>query len=565
VCASSSTTCEGSAVARNCTAYSIPNSDTNLTAGSNSDVSGAGGSSKTVRCNAGYRGNGATLTVTCGAGNAGTGGYTSSESQDLDCAACATSSGGNSCNANAACTNVTCDDGNANSNSDVCIASSTACAGFGSNGCNVVTQYDVNSTCTTCPDNSECDGTTATACGTTTEYKRNNMCTACPAGNTCNGATATVNSCNTTGRPVAAINGQISFSGTNEYGATATFSCDRGYTQSGTTQLTCAAANANDAWPASNAACTSVNSCTAAPTEPINGAISFSAFDNDGSVATFSCDSGYAISGDTTVTCDATAADGTAWESATIDATCTGVNSCTTRPTAATNGAISFSAFDNDDSVATFTCNSDYTISGDTTLTCDATAADGTAWPRADTAATCAYIGATITQDVAFGDLDATDYTGDTKTGYELGYAKALGLTKTEAGATTVSYKTGVTVDSSASRRGATVTFTVTLGSTFTATPPTATSITNAASKTNIRASILAVKNANGLTLTVPSEASITPATAGVVTVTVAPTSAPTTGGTNATPVISAASGIGHFSHIALSIPVVAVVISKMF
>merc|ERR1740130_1279975 len=176
------------------------------------------------------------------------------------------------------------------------------------------------------------------------------------------------------------------------------------------------------------------------------------------------------------------------------------------------------------------------------------------------TAAPVAYAGATITQAVEFSGLTVSAYMGDTKSGYELGYAKALSLTTVAPGATTIIYKTGVTVASAVARRAATVTFTVTLESTFTDTPPTQTGITSASSASNIFSAISAVVSANGaLNFTAPAQNTIAPGTAGLVS------AAPTASNANATnATTSSASGIWHFSHMALSIPVVAMVISKM-
>ena len=63
------------------------------------------------------------------------------------------------------------------------------------------------------------------------------------------------------------------------------------------------------------------------------------------------------------------------------------VNTCSTAPALA-SGTVGFSATDYHASIATFACNSGYTLSGDATVTCDATT-NGMEWQVANTAAVC--------------------------------------------------------------------------------------------------------------------------------------------------------------------------------
>ena len=66
------------------------------------------------------------------------------------------------------------------------------------------------------------------------------------------------------------------------------------------------------------------------------------------------------------------------------------VNTCSTTPALA-SGTVGFSDSDDHASIATFACSSGYTQSGDTTVTCDATA-DRTAWPSATAVCTGDYL-----------------------------------------------------------------------------------------------------------------------------------------------------------------------------
>merc|ERR1740133_729539 len=110
---------------------------------------------------------------------------------------------------------------------------------------------------------------------------------------------------------------------------------------------------------------------SAAPSAPSDGTVVFTATDDHDSIATFACDSGFTLSGDATLTCDATTSN-SPWGTATNPPTCT-VNSCSAAPSAPSDGTVVFSATDDHDSIATFACDSGFTLSGDATVTCDAT------------------------------------------------------------------------------------------------------------------------------------------------------------------------------------------------
>ena len=64
------------------------------------------------------------------------------------------------------------------------------------------------------------------------------------------------------------------------------------------------------------------------------------------------------------------------------------VNTCSSAPSAPTDGTVTFSSNNDHDSVATFACDTGFSLSGDASLTCNATS-DGVAWPTASAAPTC--------------------------------------------------------------------------------------------------------------------------------------------------------------------------------
>jgi len=102
-----------------------------------------------------------------------------------------------------------------------------------------------------------------------------------------------------------------------------------------------------------------VNVCSARPCAPTDGIVAFSSNDYYGSIASFSCNPGFTLSGEATVTCDATVPYAP-WEIAATLPTCT-VNSCSAAPSAPSNGFVTFSATNDHGSIATFGCNSGFT------------------------------------------------------------------------------------------------------------------------------------------------------------------------------------------------------------
>ncbi|XP_035690033.1 CUB and sushi domain-containing protein 3-like [Branchiostoma floridae] len=151
----------------------------------------------------------------------------------------------------------------------------------------------------------------------------------------------------------APTNGGVS--GGNSYGDVATFTCDSGYSLSGSATLTC---QADTTWSAASPTC-AAGLCPVL-TPPTNGAVSGS--NSLGDVATFTCNSGYNLVGGSTRTCQTDLT----WSGS--SPTCTAVQ-CPAL-TAPTNGGVS--GGNSYGSMATFTCDAGYSLSGSATLTCQA-------------------------------------------------------------------------------------------------------------------------------------------------------------------------------------------------
>merc|ERR1712195_435285 len=160
----------------------------------------------------------------------------------------------------------------------------------------------------------------------------------------------------------------------------------------------------------------------------------------------------------------------------------------------------------------------------------------------------------TLNQDVTFKGTTKTLWTGNLKKMFEFGYLKANGYSTDTALKTGITYTTTAVEAAEAAEAppaNVKVTFVVTQGATF---EGDAVTVTTTATAAQIRTAIDAVKAA-------------TPADYGDVDAPGADTDVVVGDATIATPAddgASSASGTRQFSQIALSIPVVAMVISKM-
>jgi len=140
------------------------------------------------------------------------------------------------------------------------------------------------------------------------------------------------------------------------YASVATYSCLTGYSMSGTSTRSC---EADGTWSGSAPTCAIITCPTLSPTSPlIVNAVAV----NIGDVATYSCATGFEINGTNTRTCQN---DGT-WDDA--EPTCTPIT-CPTM-TAPINGQVNFPSGFGVGGEAVFGCNPGYILSDDRTATC---------------------------------------------------------------------------------------------------------------------------------------------------------------------------------------------------
>ncbi|XP_052808433.1 E-selectin-like isoform X2 [Mya arenaria] len=150
-------------------------------------------------------------------------------------------------------------------------------------------------------------------------------------------------------------NGQVSFLATTE-GSTATYSCNSGFMLVGDSTRTC---EASGVWNGSEPTCQQVD--CGSLSNPANGQVS-SLATTEGSTATYSCNSGFMLVGDSTRTCEASGV----WNGS--EPTCQQDCGSLSNPA---NGQVSFLAT-TEGSTATYSCNSGFMLVGDSTRTCEA-------------------------------------------------------------------------------------------------------------------------------------------------------------------------------------------------
>ncbi|XP_064386180.1 sushi, von Willebrand factor type A, EGF and pentraxin domain-containing protein 1-like isoform X2 [Halichondria panicea] len=181
------------------------------------------------------------------------------------------------------------------------------------------------------------------------------------------------------GPPLTINNGQVSTSPGTTFGSIATYTCNTGYTQNGPSTRTC---QADTVWRGDAPTCDAL-----CPREPLsNGMVTYSPSDDPpppGAVATYSCNTSYELSGASTRNCVAVSG----WS--TSLPVCNPVN-CgdLTDPS---NGAVDTSSGTTFMMTATYTCNTGYTLIGANTRTCGG---DGQWTPDAPT---CLQLIAVIT------------------------------------------------------------------------------------------------------------------------------------------------------------------------
>merc|ERR1740133_71299 len=163
----------------------------------------------------------------------------------------------------------------------------------------------------------------------------------------------------------------------------------------------------------------------------------------------------------------------------------------------------------------------------------------------------------TLTQDVTFIGVTEAQWTGDLKLAYERGYYSANGYNNNDDTALATGITATTTAVDAADPANVKVTFVVIQGTTFAGEAVTVTTLATSSTADRLVTAITAVKNAGAAADPVVFAGLRLP-TAAQITVVPATKSTPADDGA------SSASGTRQFSQIALSIPVVAMVISKM-
>ncbi|KNC55736.1 uncharacterized protein AMSG_12417 [Thecamonas trahens ATCC 50062] len=162
-----------------------------------------------------------------------------------------------------------------------------------------------------------------------------------------------------------------------------TFSCNAGYTRSGSTSRTC---QTNAAWSGSAASCSLTTDYCPLHAVPSNGVVSIGSCSTRRSIGevcgTFSCNGGYSLNGVTSRTCSS----GAVWSGASAPV-CTKITNYCPALGAPTNGKLSTTCARSVGVVCgTFSCNAGYSLNGVTSRTC----ASSGAWTNS--AASCALI-----------------------------------------------------------------------------------------------------------------------------------------------------------------------------
>ncbi|XP_052811571.1 neurogenic locus notch homolog protein 1-like [Mya arenaria] len=166
--------------------------------------------------------------------------------------------------------------------------------------------------------------------------------------------TCVIKDCSTLSSPT---HGAVAYVPNTQYQGNAEFSCDIGYTLSGTSTRTCLSTGI---WSDASPVCV-VNDCGTL-TPPSNGAVDLTEGTKYTSNAVFTCNPGYTLVGDSTTMC---AADST-WDSP--KPTCI-IKNCGVL-IAPTNGDLNDDQGTNYGAIITFSCNTGYTLTGDVTRTC---------------------------------------------------------------------------------------------------------------------------------------------------------------------------------------------------
>merc|ERR1712227_1057394 len=119
-----------------------------------------------------------------------------------------------------------------------------------------------------------------------------------------------------------------------------------------------------------------------------------------------------------------------------------------------------------------------------------------------------------VVQEIVISSLSASNYTGNVKSTYECAYVKMVNAAWCTAASGSVSYTTGVQIQSAAARRAATITFTMDVETDVLGASAVRTAVASGASATNLRTQMSAINTATGWSVTVPAANEITVNTA---------------------------------------------------
>jgi CUB/sushi domain-containing protein len=162
------------------------------------------------------------------------------------------------------------------------------------------------------------------------------------------------------GALAAPANGTASGSGTT-FGSSRSFACNNGFVLQGSASRTC---GADGQWSGTATSCQPA-SCGSL-SNPTNGTVSTTSTVTGGQ-ATYTCNAGFQLSGTSPRSCNATGPGTSAWSG--TPPTCV-PRTCTTLPTPTNGNAPTYTSAQNFNSVATFTCQSGYRLTGNSQLTC---------------------------------------------------------------------------------------------------------------------------------------------------------------------------------------------------
>ena len=113
----------------------------------------------------------------------------------------------------------------------------------------------------------------------------------------------------------------VTKSRSDQHGSVATFTCEPGFMLTGAQNVSCSAPNDDSNWPVPDPTPCTPTQCTNSPTGPRDGFVHFNNSDKHQSVATFSCKPGFKLNGTDSIQCIAQSADKD-WPTPDVTPTC---------------------------------------------------------------------------------------------------------------------------------------------------------------------------------------------------------------------------------------------------